>query len=157
MNAKNFLHNAILLSSFVGLVLTVTLMYKTYFARTKPTIAKKEQYIKLDPSKVNQIKIIKPNQTKTYANKSQRKKMYGFNGRSVSSTYRTASVNDLFGPFGPLKGLSTRERNQFRKQVLGYVDHKIRRGAIERSQRARYIEMRVLDKSLEMLEARAEP
>lgn len=145
MRAQSLWHAAILSSSFVGLVLAGSLFWKSYFP--KPRHRAQSQYVKLDPSKVNQIKIVKSrSQTATSSAKKR--------GRRVASAQH-ATINDLFSPFGPLKGLSSRERFHFKKEVLGYVDSKIRRGSIDPRNRYRFIEMKVLDKSLEMLEARA--
>lgn len=148
MKSQSWLHAAILLSSFVGLVLSSALVYK---AATKRQAVKSEKstYVKLDPSKVNQIKIVK-------AARSTSARKYSPLRRSVSSYDSQTTLRDLFGPYGPLKGLSARERYQFRRQVVSYVDHKIHQGAIAPRQRYRFIEMKVMDKSLEMMEARAE-
>ncbi len=151
MKAQSLWQGAIVFTSFIGLILIGALFYKAYSKKPR-RIGPQETYVKLDPSKVNQIKIVKPLRATKYTRGT---KKYAYLGRSVSS-YHTASLNDLFGPYGPLKGLSARERFQFKKQVVGYVDHKVRSGAIDPRNRHRYIEMKVLDKSLEMMEARAE-
>ena len=150
MKGNDLLRGSILFLSFFGLLLATSLFYKTYLK--KPTTTKEiyGHYVKLDPSRVNLIKIVKPLRAQT---QDVRKTTY--RGRRVSSTYKTSYLNDLFGPFGPLKGLSARERFNFKKQVVAYVDTKIRRGIIDPKNRFRYIEMKVLDKSLEMLEASA--
>lgn len=151
MRSHSLWHSAIIFASLVGLILTGSLIFKTH---TKKSRLRPQTMVSvpLDPSKVDQIKIVKPLKDQ----KVSRAKKYGYRGRRVSSSsYTTANLNDLFGPFGPLKGLSARERFQFKKQVVGYVDRKIRRGSIDPRHRKRYIEMKVLDKSLEMLEATA--
>ena len=146
MRAQSLWHGAIISSSLVGLFLSGALIYKTY--NTKPRSRFHTHYVKLDPSKVSQIKIIKPNRGKSAG------AVTGKRGRRFAST-ANATINDLFSPFGPLKGLSARERLYFKKEVLGYVDTKIRRGSIDPHNRFRFIEMKVLDKSLELLEAKA--
>jgi hypothetical protein len=146
MRAQSLWHGAILSSSLVGIFLAGALVFKVYTA--KPRTRVHSQYVKLDPSKVNLIKIIKPNRSNTAGSVAAKR------GRRVASA-SPAAINDLFSPFGPLKGLTARERFHFKKEVLGYVDTKIRRGSIDPRNRYRFIEMKVLDKSLEMLEARA--
>ncbi len=139
MNTKSLWHVAIGYSSLVGLILASSLVYRAYIKKAQP--AAKAVHARLDPSRVRLIKIVNAKK----------------HGRSVSSARQTeATMSNLFGPFGPLKGLSDHERNDFKKQVVGYVDHNIRRGAIDPRHRLRFIEMKVMDKSLEMMEARAE-
>jgi hypothetical protein len=144
MKAQSLWHGAILSSSLVGIFLAGALVFKSFNTKSRPRLH--AQQVKLDPSKVSQIKIIKPNWRKAARDVSTKR------GRRVASASSNATINELFSPFGPLKGLSARERFHFKKQVIGYVDSKIRRGSIEPRHRNRFIEMQVLDKSLEMLE-----
>lgn len=140
MNTRSLWHIAIGYSSLVGLILVSAIFYKTYFKREPHSVSKSTR-VKLDPSRVQFIKIVKTHR----------------NGRHVSSTRQTEeTLSNLFGPFGPLKGLSAHERSDFKKEVVSFVDYHIRRGAIDPRHRLRFIEMKVMDKSLEMLEARAE-
>ncbi len=146
MKAQSLWHGAIFSTSFVGILLAGALIFKSYTAKPRPRYH--AEHVKLDPSKVSLIKIIKPNHGQSVRTGSKVK------GRRLASSH-AAAINELFSPFGPLKGLTSRERFHFKQQVIGYVDSKIRRGSIDPRNRARFIEMKVLDKSLEILESRA--